>query len=142
MRRILSILLALVLGLGSGAAVLPADALTSAVASGWTGKVDESRLPACCRRNGKHHCTMNSESADGPAAVADREIGVSAQESCPFLPHTMDSTAPPVADLAQNVANSLALHAQLRAKHGIVSAAPMSDRRSCPKRGPPATQIL
>ena len=61
MRRILSILLLLVLGLGPEApATALASGLISGPASAWSGKVDESRLPACCRRNGKHHCAMSA----------------------------------------------------------------------------------
>lgn len=38
----------------------------------------DSKLPACCRRNGKHHCaTMATESSSGPAVQAAR---------CPLLP--------------------------------------------------------
>ena len=40
----------------------------------------ESKLPACCRRNGKHHCatmTIESESSSGPALQAGR---------CSFFP--------------------------------------------------------
>ena len=44
MRRSLSILMVLVLGLGPLTEMLPAS--------------DDLRLPACCRRNGMHHCAM------------------------------------------------------------------------------------
>lgn len=44
MRRGLSILLVLVLGLGPLTELLPAS--------------DDLRLPVCCRRNGAHHCAM------------------------------------------------------------------------------------
>jgi hypothetical protein len=44
MRRGVSILLALILCAGPVAAAFPAT--------------DDLRLPACCRRNGAHHCSM------------------------------------------------------------------------------------
>ena len=47
MRRALSILLVLFFGLGPLTATLQGS--------------DDSRLPACCRRNGAHHCVMAEE---------------------------------------------------------------------------------
>jgi len=44
---------------------------------------DDSQLPACCRRNGKHHCAMQ---------MADMEMGnipsgmVTLSEKCPYAP--------------------------------------------------------
>jgi len=138
----LAAILILVLGLGSGAEALPAGALSSAFASGWTGKVDESRLPACCRRNGKHHCAMNSDGAEGQAAEAVKETAVSVRESCPLQPHSLASTAPQFAALAHAPASSLVFPDRLRSLHGIVLAAELSARRNWPKRGPPVIKIL
>jgi hypothetical protein len=103
MRRILSILLVLILGLGP---VVPAGALAAGLipefASGWTGKVDESRLPACCRRNGKHHCAMMAmmqQQAREQQAEADRAASVSSRDDCPFAPKALAATAASVAAL-------------------------------------------
>jgi hypothetical protein len=141
MRRILSILLLLVLGLGPDA---PATALASGLISGmtsrWSGKVDESRLPACCRRNGKHHCAMGSEASQ--AAHSSSEATVSALDSCPFMPHALTSLAPSFAAIGASAAKSSTLASELRVEHGVGPAAQMSDRRSWPKRGPPSSQIL
>ena len=41
---------------------------------------DESQLPACCRRNGKHHCAMSMEVGNIPS----RFHVVS--EKCPYSP--------------------------------------------------------
>src|ERR1700744_428938 len=90
MRRFLSILLLLCLGLGPGTDLLSASTLATALRSGWTGKVDESRLPACCRRNGKHHCVMSSQQA----STSDGETTISANDCCPCVPLTLASTAP------------------------------------------------
>jgi hypothetical protein len=141
MRRILSILLLLVLGFGPDTpATALASGLISGMASGWSGKVDESRLPACCRRNGKHHCAMDS--MESQATDSNGVATVSALDSCPFMPHAMASTAPSVAAIVASAANSSALASELRVEHAIVTAAQMSERRSWPQRGPPATQIL
>jgi hypothetical protein len=45
----------------------------------------ESNLPACCRRNGEHHCSMKmqmmqSESTSGPALAL--------LSKCPLFPHS------------------------------------------------------
>jgi hypothetical protein len=134
MRRILSILLMLVLVSGPAG---PASALASGLASGWTGKVDESRLPACCRRNGKHHCAIMSspDAADGPTSI-------SANNSCPFMPRTLASTAPSVVALLNAAASHLEFPTQFLARHGSVTAAPINDRHNWPQRGPPAAQLL
>ena len=133
MRRILSILLLLVLGLGPA---VPAGAL----ASGWSGKVDGSVLPACCRRNGKHHCAMGGESSQ--LAASHGETTVAAQDSCPFAPRALASTAPSFAALLNVTASSTIRISERCAMRGIEAAARISDRRNQPKRGPPATQIL
>jgi hypothetical protein len=130
MRRILSILVALVLGLGPGIAALPANALIS----GWTGKADESRLPACCRRNGKHHCAMPD--------TAENQAALSSGDSCPCMPHTLASTTGSATALLTAATSSLDFPAELRTMHGSTNAEHRSDRHNWPKRGPPATPIL
>jgi hypothetical protein len=135
MRRILSILVLLVLGLEPA---IPAAALIS----GWSGKVDESRLPACCRRNGKHHCAMGSEASQARVAGAADETAISAKDSCPFAPRTLASTSPSVVALLHSATSSTFDASELRAPRGIPTIARMSDRRSQPKRGPPATRTL
>jgi hypothetical protein len=131
----------LVLGLGQAApASILASGLMSGPASVWSGKVDESRLPACCRRNGKHHCAMGSEASQ--AADSSGETTVSALDSCPFMPHALTATAPSVIAIAASAANSLALASELRVEQGVGPAAQMSARRSWSQRGPPEVQIL
>lgn len=139
MRRILSILMLLVLGLGPA---VPMEALASGRASGWTGKVDESRLPACCRRHGKHHCAMGSATSQSDAIQSSDEVTVSAQDSCPFSPRALASTVPSAAALIQAAADAIAYPAGLRAPHAHTAAAQLNDRRSWPKRGPPTAQSL
>jgi hypothetical protein len=136
MRKILSILVLLALGLGA----IPVDALASGLASGWTGKVDESRLSACCRRNGRHHCSMGSP--EQQSAHPSSETAVSAKEFCPCMPRALASTVPPMVALVHTAATSTAYASQRRASQNIAATARLTDRRSQPKRGPPAIQIL
>jgi hypothetical protein len=72
MRRPLAILMVLFFALGPLQGVL--------------GASDDSRLPACCRRNGAHHCEMNAEMM----AMMQRAYGSSpafdAPDTCPMFP--------------------------------------------------------
>ncbi len=100
----------------------------------------ESNLPACCRRNGKHHCGMTAaEMADmaqtppsGPAAGARRA-------KCPFfpsggavLPH------PGAALLAAPQQASVSTVGQTAAPPHAGRAYRISFDRAHPKRGPPS----
>src|ERR1700733_16076757 len=137
MRRILSILLAIGFGLGPALAAVPANALAAGLLSarsGWTGKVDESSLPACCRRNGKHHCVMT--------ALENGETSISAPDCCPCLPHALVSTAPVSAALLAVTTDSLAYPTERVAARYSTDGPRASDPRSWPKRRPPALQTI
>ncbi|MGA3372851.1 MAG: hypothetical protein ABSC48_13925 [Terracidiphilus sp.] len=69
MRRGLSLFLILFFGFGPLASALAAS--------------DESRLPPCCRRHGKHHCAMMVQMA---AQAASGKPGFSAPMTCPLFP--------------------------------------------------------
>jgi hypothetical protein len=71
MRRVASALLLLVFSLP-----LMAPAILSAFASA----PDDSGLPACCRRDGKHHCAMSMAMGNIPPRFR------TASEKCPFSP--------------------------------------------------------
>jgi hypothetical protein len=72
MRRALSILLIAFFSLGP---------LTA-----WSGADDDSRLPACCRRHGRHHCAMNSEMAALAQAASGSTPIFTAPAHCPYFP--------------------------------------------------------
>jgi hypothetical protein len=135
MRRILSILVLLVLGLGPA---VPAGSLASSIRSGWTSKIDESHVPACCRRNGKHHCSMSAEQF----ADLSRETTVAASDSCPCMPCALASTAPQLSALVQAAPTATHIRTQFQALQSLDSAAHTSNRRDWPRRGPPASQTL
>jgi hypothetical protein len=79
LRRLLSILL-------FGATLFPTITLMLS-----TGAVAQSTLPACCRREGKHHCAMSAEAramlmGDG----ASKTAWMSAPpEKCPYSQHSL-----------------------------------------------------
>jgi hypothetical protein len=70
MRRSLSILLAVIFGLGPLTFVLPQN--------------DNASLPACCRRHGAHHCTMPAPSSS--ASEFERSSVFTAPSHCPLYP--------------------------------------------------------
>jgi hypothetical protein len=95
----------------------------------------EASLPACCRRNGKHHCTccmrrigQRSGNQKGFTTVADK---------CPDCPASIGTvytpTGKPEATAAfyAEVVFCPALAPQIEAR------SPISFLRSHPKRGPP-----
>jgi hypothetical protein len=133
MRRILSILVAIVLGLGPAISAVPARAM----ASGWTGQVDETKLPACCRRNGKHHCEMSAL----PAPAGETAV-VAPSECCPCAPRALVSIAPASAALAVTLHVSLETRTALRTARPSTIAIRNREDLSRPKRGPPSLQIL
>ena len=114
-------------------AAVPAQAL----ASGWTGKVIESRLPACCRKNGKHHCAMPE---DAPSAHA-AETSVSAPACCPSFPSALASATETFAALPSTGAASLTFSAERSATQARIEIARASDRRVQPLRGPPSPSL-
>lgn len=70
MRRVLSILLVLVFGLGPVAFAVGYD--------------DSASLPACCRRHGSHHCAMDAKTPS--EAAAERTAAFTAPVHCPLFP--------------------------------------------------------
>jgi len=120
MRRGLSIFLILLFGLGPLAAALPARA--------------ESRLPACCRRNGEHHCAMDAIQV----LQSGTDGAFSSPARCPLYPANQPASVKPVHALAPKPAALPALrkqeHTQAASRVRITDG-PLCTRAS---RGPPA----
>ncbi|MBZ5576159.1 MAG: hypothetical protein LAP40_06320 [Acidobacteriia bacterium] len=90
----------------------------------------DSKLPACCRREGKHHCAMDNALSPASPAV---------QALCPFYPQT--GAAPAYAKTAVAWAASQAVaavfsHPAGRARTEGLSRVSFSRTRQ--KRGPPS----
>ena len=92
----------------------------------------DSKLPVCCRRGGKHHCTMTpsqSESSSGPAVQAGR---------CPFFPTAKAGPASRTVSLpgiSQAISAGIASHPASRTQ--TESLFRISYSRAGQKRGPP-----
>jgi hypothetical protein len=123
MRRILAISLLLLFALPM---VSPLLAL---------GPDSEANLPACCRRNGKHHCMMSMESVQ--AALNGSHLRVVPMK-CPLFPKALNTAAHnelstrAAALIFAELVSHRALHLQTEARARVA--------RDCArqKRGPPA----
>jgi hypothetical protein len=128
MRRFVSIFMILLFWLGPLAAILPANA--------------ESRLPACCRRLGAHHCAMSAEWAAKAAQASPGSSPVlTAPLHCSYFPGSIAVTTTPVHALA---ASSVDLPVQLATAHSPEAsraAARLSPIRTRASRGPPSSHL-
>ena len=134
MRRLLSISLLLLL-------VLPI------VSPLFAATPSEANLPACCRRNGKHHCSMGSIMGTmGTALQTSSSQSPTAQspalrEKCPYLltvqapAHLIFTPDEVQASLYTGILSHPAVHAKTEALLKI------SFDRSRNKRGPPAPPL-
>ena len=76
MRRFLTLVTLAILVFGPFASLLPASA--------------EARLPACCRRAGKHHCAMGADAAQQDGSAKH----FSAPRCCPSYPAAVTVITP------------------------------------------------
>jgi hypothetical protein len=124
MRRGLTIFLILFFGLGPLAAALASN--------------DESRLPPCCRRHGKHHCAM----AAMMAKAASGKANFSAPSTCSSYPgNAIPVTASTDALAAAPVSLALLL-LQAPAPAALSDAIRPAPLRNHAGRSPPASISL
>ena len=128
MRRFFSILMILLFGLGPLSVTLPASA--------------ESRLPACCRRHGTHHCATSDKTASR-ASKASSEPGpvFTTPLHCPSFPGTVAASTKPIHALVTPAAGLPVLFAQTHSPSASVGAARMTQLGAHTNRGPPASHI-
>ena len=124
LRKLLSILLLVVFGLP---VVSPLFALSTTGAT---------RLPACCRRDGKHHCVAGT--ADGGNLTRSGAQFSAPSEKCPYCPSVIsmrhnERLAVPIGD-----AVFASLVSQSSGVAQTESLRRISLDRSRQKRGPPA----
>jgi hypothetical protein len=101
----------------------------------------DSDLPACCRRDGKHHCSMASGNMEASMTGEDSEPGPAVdpiQPKCPYYPAT--GAAPIVSSIVlpeSSQAISLLLFSHPAARTQTQALNRISFSRSRQKRGPP-----
>jgi len=128
MRRFFSILMILLFGLGPLSATLPASA--------------ESRLPACCRRHGTHHCATSARTAAmASQASSESDPVFTTPLRCPSFPSTVAASTTPIHALVTPWAGLLVLFAQTHSPSACAGAARMTQLGAHTNRGPPASHI-
>jgi hypothetical protein len=128
MRRWLSILLVAFFGLGPLAATLPAN--------------DDSRLPACCRRHGAHHCVLTTRMAAMLAESTKGSATLTAPMTCPLFPGYGDVSTVPLDALTTPAMGMPVLLSLAHSRAGSRAAARLSQIRTRPGRGPPVANLL
>lgn len=126
MRRALSILLALLFGLGPLAAALPAN--------------EDARLPACCRRHGAHHCAMKAQ-MERRAEAADGHASLSAPATCPDYPGTATALMAPMHAQPAQAADFVVPQSSEPALSLANLSARTAPARTHAGRGPPAAPL-
>ena len=128
MRRFLSIWMILLFGLGPLSVTLPASA--------------ESRLPACCRRHGTHHCsTSDKTAARASQASSESDPVFTAPLHCPSFPGTEVASTTPIHAQVTPAAGLPVLFSQTHSPSASVGAARMTQLGAHTNRGPPASHI-
>jgi len=97
---------------------------------------DESRLPACCRRNGAHHCAMTMAQSASMALAAGQHILI-APSTCPRFPGYTFTVTSSVHALAASPAALPPLAVSLHAAASARAAARVSQARTRSSRAPP-----
>ncbi|QMV17544.1 hypothetical protein GOB94_01620 [Granulicella sp. 5B5] len=122
MRRLLSFVLLLIFGLPTVAAAL-----------GGSSDPD-SLLPACCRRNGAHHCMMSQAEID---ALLHGTHFTSLRSKCPYYPTAATPLQHQQLAFRANGAISVSL-ISMPVRIGQIRAwARVAERGARHKRGPP-----
>jgi hypothetical protein len=121
MRRGLSISLMLLLWLPAFAALMPGS--------------EDLRLPFCCRRQGAHHCAMDSAQSGISGPV------FSAPSQCPQFPSVLPATVSPVFVATAAPAHWPALVSGVYAPVAEREAARAGRLRAQLDRGPPSSAL-
>ena len=102
------------------------------------GQQPGARLPACCRRNGQHHCAAGM--GEMAQLSAHRPQLQNTPAKCPYRSAFLVAAPPPV--LAPSIGAVISAPPISRSAVSVPleRTRRTSHDRSCPKRGPPAIQ--
>jgi hypothetical protein len=129
MRRTFSIFLILQFWLGPLVVLLPAS--------------EESRLPACCRRHGAHHCAMSSEMASGQRELSSGSAPVFAVPAhCSSFPDLFVASTEPIQALAASPAQFPSPRAKTISPVAIRSSTLLGGLYTRSNRGPPTSDFV
>ncbi len=127
MRRFLFVFLVLCFGFGPLTATLVAD--------------EDARLPACCRRNGAHHCAMSADMQSGELRAESPTPSLSAPAQCPQYPGSPRIISAPSHALATLIVGPRPQSIQLRSVALYNLALLTAPGRTHSGRGPPASTL-
>lgn len=125
-RRLLAIAIVLLLGLPT---VAPLFAL---------GTGADPNLPACCRRDGKHHCMLEMSGMTSSASSKSQLKTVMLTERCPYGSKSLPGTPHPDWSLSTSAAIFAGVVAHPSVAPQTESQLRVSEDRSRQKRGPPS----
>jgi hypothetical protein len=99
---------------------------------------DDSGLPACCRRNGVHHCAMSAEQIE---RLTSGKHFTAVHAQCPMYPHAV--TSPVHQQLAFHTTEILFTEVltQPEQHRQIEAWARIAEAGTRHKRGPPALRL-
>jgi len=128
MRRGFSIFLILLFGFG------PLSAMVDGA--------EDANLPACCRRNGAHHCAMSVEMMATMSHIVDPRPSFTAPLTCPYYPGPSITLLTPAHAMTAAAASAQTGWMETRATvpgNAVARSFP-SDAHS--GRGPPAGDLI
>ncbi|MGH9599911.1 MAG: hypothetical protein ACRD27_08600 [Terracidiphilus sp.] len=100
---------------------------------------EDANLPACCRRNGRHHCAINMQTmAAGMMLVPPGASPIAqAPSRCPYYPHNPTAWTTPIHALVPAPVDLPVPLAQPHSPAAARAAARLSQIRTRAGRGPP-----
>jgi|WetSurMetagenome_2_1015567.scaffolds.fasta_scaffold1228780_2 hypothetical protein len=125
MRRPLAFLLILFFALGPLQGVLEAS--------------EDSRLPACCRRHGAHHCAMSEEMQAALAQATGSTPAFTAPATCPSFPGFALGFSAPAHALAAASSWALTFFEHAHTPLPVTADVQITNIRSRSGRSPPSS---
>jgi hypothetical protein len=106
-----------------------------------SGAPSDAGLPACCRRNGKHHCAMSAEQRAKMTQITSEKRFGAPLEKCPMQQKALAAVHHEQSVVGAAGVTTAALLQEPSAAAQAECLRRISFDRSRQKRGPPATQL-